>query len=47
MSDDSLRTELKKVERYLRDVEKLAGAVSLRSEELKPILKKVQEKFRR
>ena len=47
ISDESLKIELEKVEKYLKDMEKVAEVISSRSEELKPILKKIQEKFRR
>jgi len=42
---ESLEMELNKVERYLRDVEKLENVVSQRHEELETILRKAQEKW--
>jgi len=45
ISKESLEVELKKVEKYLEDVEKLADVVSKRREELKPMLRRIQEEY--
>ncbi len=47
ISNESLKIELDKVRRYLEDVEKVMAIVSSRREDLKHILSKIQEKFRR
>jgi hypothetical protein len=44
---ESLKMELEKVKRYLRDVERLTETISQRRDELKPILRKIQEKWKR
>jgi len=47
MGKESLETELEKVQRYTEDVEKVVEIVSSRREDLKEILNKVQERFKR
>jgi len=42
----SLGTELDEVEKYLKDVKKIAGAISRKRGKLEPILREVQRKWR-
>jgi len=47
ISEESLEIEIGKVERYLKDAEKLTNVLSQKRRELEPILKKVQEKWKK
>ena len=47
ISKESLRVELGEVKRYLRDVGKLAEAISRRRGKLEPLLREVQKKWKR